>query len=549
MIDNEPKSNILQTDVHRVPTLDTAPKTVENTVATKPKTTSLKEDPDYLAMKDQLGKAWLERTDVEPLSGDHQDYLFGNPADHNAPTLDKDAELAFREQHADRATEYDRDEKMRAYEKISDDPAYGKMQEQITVRTNADSQVRVASKSGRDWGGTWDRVNTRENIHGMNDFARQYPEKAQAYADRWNDFIDKHPEIAGMNNAEWHAWCSERPGALSMSEYRNMERAVEHVKRRKEMDLIQPRIHTAEKGLAEARADLGIAEPPTKVESETPLAREKEKLNSLQLADVASEMRASIPAEMHSANTEALYAMQQELADLPYVPGEDVKEILDYDGEDEGVMMVDTDAIVGSVSGAFEDWSSEYGSRKGRVVDVAQQLMKGTEETIDHVFHVKDPKHGVKLKKVSGPGGDLFFVVDGTHRVAGSKLARLPELPAQVENMTELTEVRTTDPLLKSQWEERIRRGLIRGTIEETTTTADRKTFHLKIESQVLPWMNLPQNKLIKMTKFYLEHYPSSLDNLKSFTTGEKIPKEALLDQVAMNFYLAGRWDEYTLRQ
>ena len=519
---------------------------LQDTQLVDKKPTSLTEDPDYQKIKDELNQQWLERTGAEPLSGDHQDYLFGNPADRNATTLEQDAERAFREKFADRSAEYNENERVRAYDKISDDPAYRKLHEQITIRTNADSQVRASSKSGRDWGRTWDRVNMCENIHGMNDFARQYPEKTQAYTDRWNDFVDEHPEIADMNNAEWQVWSNDHPGTFAlMSEYRDVARAVEHVKRKAEIDRTRPKVQESEMRLSEIRAELGVEKlQPTSAE-ETPLTRQKEQLNSLQLVDVASEIRTSIPAEVQSADREALQAMQKELVELPYVPGEDMREVLDYDGEDEGVMMVDTDAIVGSVSPAFQNWSTEYESRKGRIVDIAQEIMKGNPEAVDHVFHVTDPEHGVKLKKVSGPGGDLFFVVDGTHRVAGSKLAQLPELPAQVENMTELSEVRTADPMLKSQWEQRIERGLIQGSVEETTTPSGQKNFNLKIDSQVLPWMNLPQNKLIKMTKFYFECYPKALEDIKSFRSDEKIPKEALLDEVAMNFYLADRWDEY----
>ena len=508
--------------------------------------TSLSDDPDYKRIKDELNQTWLERTGVKPLSGDHQDYMFGNPIDQNETTLVQDAENAFREQFADRAAEYDRNERVKAYDNINSDPAFQQVQIDITERTNSDSQVRALLKTGGDGGDTWNRINLREHIHGMNGFARQYPEKAQAYADRWNTFVGVHPEISSMNTAQWNTWCEQHPGAFNaMSDYRNMARAVEHVKRQQETHQSSSRVHETESKIDEIRTMIGLAGNKSETEPNSPLTRDKQRLSDLQLEDVVSEVRMSVPAELLTADREALSALQKELSNLPYVPGQDAREILGRDGENEGVMVVDTDAIVGSVSPAFRDWSTEYESRKGRIVDVAQEILKGTPESIEHVFHITDPAHGVKLKKISGPKGDLFFVADGTHRVAGSKLARLTELPAQVENMTELSELRTTDSALKSQWDLRIKKGFIRGKVEETTTPSGDKTYNLKIDSQVLPWMSLPQSKLTKLSTFYLDRYPNSLDDIRSFTTGEIIPKEALLNQDAMNLYLTDRWDEY----
>ena len=277
-----------------------------------------------------MNKAWLAKAGDKANSGDHQDYLFGNPLDRNAPTLDQEAELAFRKQYTDRAAEYDQNERARAYDEILDDPAYRESQERITARTNTDSDVSSALKSGRDWGRTWDRAHMRERIHGMNDFVRQYPEKAQAYAKRWNVFAEKNPEIKDMNNAQWDAWCSEHPGTFSsIGEYRNIARAVDHVERKQEMDRIQPQVHESYTKIAEIRGSIDVTETPRQKEEKTPLSEQKESLNNLQLEDVASEIRASIPAEIQSADRDTLLVMKKECADLRDAPGEGVREILD----------------------------------------------------------------------------------------------------------------------------------------------------------------------------------------------------------------------------
>lgn len=275
---------------------------------------------------------------------------------------------------------------------------------------------------------------------------------------------------------------------------------------------------------------------------------ERPKPPVIELKDVVLEINSTIPPEISSASTANLEQMHKKLSELPYISAQEVALQFYNLGEDEGVRWVNTNAIVGSISSAFENWSTEYDSRKGRIVNIAEQLIDGMPKSVDNVFHITQPRHGIILKKISAPKGDLIFVIDGSHRVAGCKLAKLPRIPAKVEKLSELKEFETKDPVLKSDWEERIRMGLIEGSIEEISTSSFNKTYILNIESQVLPWMYLPQHTITKFTKLYFDLYPDAHEGLVNLLNNQPIPKEALIDNIAMNYYLANRWDEYTNR-
>ncbi len=264
----------------------------------------------------------------------------------------------------------------------------------------------------------------------------------------------------------------------------------------------------------------------------------KDRLDKSQIQSVIEMAKTSVPKEILEADDSTLRMEQKRLKGLPYFSGSNLQELLNYEGKKEGFAFVNTKDIVGGISPAFEDWSTEYTRRKDRVITIAKSLCQPTEESVEEIFHFEDPDSQIKLKKISGPGGDLFFVVDGHHRVSGCKLARLPEVPAQIESMNELSEVYTFNRNLAFQWRERLESGLINGSIDEAKQKNGETRFTLKIENQALPWMHLPQWALIKFNKFYESQYPGALDKLK-------IPKGALLDTVGFNYYLAGRYEEY----
>lgn len=429
------------------------------------------------------------------------------------------AKAEFQQRFPEEFQKYEQAERTKVYDKITDDPAYRKMEEEITRRTNTDGAVRGAMREGRASGGegysaAWDRAAIRERLNGLDDFARSNPEKALAYTERWNQYVQQNPEVAEMWNSQWEQWCNTNPGASEMSEYRGLARVVEQKKRNSEIKL--------------KNKSIGEAPPDSPIQREATARRD-----ILRTTSAIELIKLSTSPELEGADDATLEAEQEKLKELPYYSGNDVRDILDYQGDDEGLKFVDTTKIVGSVSPAFEDWSTEYESRKGRVVGVAKGLLKPNDASVERIFHLKKPNEQIKLKKITGPGGDVFFAQDGTHRVAGSKLARLAAIPARIENMNKVSEVYADDKLLAEEWQGRIKKGLITGTV-----TQEKNRFKLTIEKQALPWMHLPQAKLKKFSKFYESVYPGSLDKVG-------IPKDALLDDVGYNYFMADRYEEY----
>jgi len=270
----------------------------------------------------------------------------------------------------------------------------------------------------------------------------------------------------------------------------------------------------------------------------------RDNIQELSLEEVVSLVESGIPEEIKSLTIDELKVKQKELSKLPYLTAEIFSDLVGFRSEDLGLIMVETDDIVGSISGAFVNWSTEYDSRKGRDVAVAQQLINPTPESVDKIFHVSEPwfQSGIILRQVPTPEGNMYFVIDGSHRVAGCKLAQLKRIPAFVEKIPGKKEIPTYSYLLKSEWEEKIRRGLIVGKIEEVNDKEDGKYFVLDVQSQILPWMFLSTKKMVELNKFYFEHFPNAR-NLNSLLNGEPIPKEVLTDDFRFTYYLANGWD------
>lgn len=275
------------------------------------------------------------------------------------------------------------------------------------------------------------------------------------------------------------------------------------------------------------------------IENQESLEEERDgNSEELGLEEIVFEIQSGIPTEVKNLSTDELEERQRELDKLPYLSQEVFSELVYPKGLDLGVIMVETDEIVGSISSAFENWSTEYDSRKGRAVNIAEQLINNTPESIENVFHISNPSLGIKLRQLSTPQGDLFFVIDGSHRVAGCKLAQVERIPALVEKIPERKVISTNSIAEKSDWEGRIKGGLIAGKIEEGVDEDGRKEYVLNIETQLLPWMYLPKNQLIEMNKFYFNHFPEAR-SLQSLVNNESLSNDLLTDEATLSNFLA----------
>lgn len=431
-------------------------------------------------------------------------------------------------------------ESEKVYPSLRKDPAYREMDTAITARTNNDPTVQAAMRDGRAQGRygyeeAWDRANSRELLHGYDTFVTQYPQKAEAYAQRWRQYVEENPQVANMSNAEWDDWCNTHPTG-DMTEYRALARIIDQRKRNAELRELRatqgdrPDRSLASNGvpLRQLSADETsvLAQRMSQAEQEDP----KRRIDELFSRSAREVILLSTPVRLERADDEGLEAARKQLSQLPYFSGADMRDVLDFQGEDLGLRQVQTDRIIGSVSLAFQDWATEYPTRKGRVVEIAKQLLHLDDAALERIFHLNDPGKQVQLKLLTGPGGgEVYIVMDGSHRVAAAKLAGAIAIPAHVEDMNNLQEVTTIDWALAEDWRARIRKGLITGRVDDPEKTGGE--FKLHIEKQVLPWAHLPSGQFIKFNQFYAAMYPGSLER-----TG--IPIDALTDSAKWAVYV-----------
>lgn len=162
----------------------------------------LDKDPRLSGIKDQLVAQWRETHGSEwtgnqqgglELKPEFQDWIYGANSQwakgERPDTLDSRAEAQFRQQFPEDAQKYDALEQVRVYEKSDQDPAIARLESAVLQKTNNDAEFNQALPTGSNrFGETvaviWDRAHTRAIVQAYDQFVRQYPEKAQAYADQ-----------------------------------------------------------------------------------------------------------------------------------------------------------------------------------------------------------------------------------------------------------------------------------------------------------------------------------------------------------------------------
>jgi lysozyme family protein len=145
-------------------------------------------DPRYKEIEEELKAKWQqENPNEENLSSNHQNYLLGSqdPNNANLPTLKTDAEALFKQRYPTDTKKYQAKERVRIYKNPNIDPAVVQQSQNILRATNLDPEVRNATKiSGGDSNESiWQKIHAREQLFGWEKFAREYPEKARAYAE------------------------------------------------------------------------------------------------------------------------------------------------------------------------------------------------------------------------------------------------------------------------------------------------------------------------------------------------------------------------------
>lgn len=206
---------------------------------------------------------------------------------------------------------------------------------------------------------------------------------------------------------------------------------------------------------------------------------------------------------------------------------------------------VDLTNVVGRTFETPDGWADENESRKGRIASIGKAIIDSREDPriLEEIFHYQKPNERIQMVAIEGPAGPIYEVTDGQHRVSGSLVAGLSEIPAEVKQVKYPLEqsVDIKELGLIADWKILIEKGLIDGDLQDYES-GGRQMKKLTVRSEVLPWIRTQsQTDLIKISKVYEQLYPGSLDNLP-------IPKQALLDPIANNFYMADRWREWLER-
>ena len=272
-----------------------------------------------------------------------------------------------------------------------------------------------------------------------------------------------------------------------------------------------------------------------------------ERIDILESQDLGKAHEAFVERNLESPNITTnqldLYKgnAYEKLKKLPII---DVKLIREVEDMNEGSFeWVDPNKIIGrpAIDGQTDGWAYEYDQRKGRAIEVSKELVaarEGDEAEFDHVFHVRDKGQRIKLSKVEGPSGPMYFVKDGTHRVAAAKLLGLAQIPCTVE--------RTKYPLQKKiyrfeemvQCEQAIKQGLVKGTYEEFGEGKSRYAL-VTITEESFGWARVSnRSDFFALNKIYKMLYPDYEDR-------SPVPKEATYDYVAYEHFLHGRFDEW----
>lgn len=277
---------------------------------------------------------------------------------------------------------------------------------------------------------------------------------------------------------------------------------------------------------------------PTQIETE-----EEKKVIPEQIADAITEQLKTIKENGTMFDEVTLEERKKALIERPIIDSNNFKEVIATPENEPVFSWVETKKIVGRPFSEQNPggWSFEYEKRKGRIVEVAKELSGADQnkKNIEYVFHPEKPNERIKLSSINGPGGPIYSVEDGTHRVAGAMVAELSEIPCDVAIIKYPLEQITPVENDAEDWQKKIDMDLIQGKIEVLEDKNGKKIYKLIVEKETLPWIRVVlQQKLSKISQIYEKVYPNSLDNLS-------IPKDALIDPIANNYFMAGRWEEW----
>lgn len=403
---------------------------------------------------------------------------------------------------------------------------------------------------------TYDHVDPASDTFVTGAFQAQHGGRAPTK----DEYLSIVAQFGGFNRAEtaaYDAWIANNPDKAARLAPHN-DKIREALERKKRNDELDRRIaaERAAKQPSESTRVQGDSDP-SGINVDKFIAQADQELQTLQAQEKTSQtqevkavtseqevtqrIQEQVTKSMKGLSLEDIEQRRQELKARPQLGSVALSDTLVGIDQQPTFAWVQTDKIAGRTWEQPDSWASEIESRKGRIAQVGKEITDSAEhpENIEHVFHPQKSNERIKLTAIDGPQGPIYYVDDGTHRVAAGMAVGLSEIPCDVKKVAYPLEQVTSDTYKAEDWQRKIELGLIDGQIQDVQTSNGETIKRLNVRSEVLPWIRTTsQADLIKISRAYEQMYPGSLDNLK-------IPKQALLDPIANNYYMAGRWDEW----
>jgi hypothetical protein len=237
--------------------------------------------------------------------------------------------------------------------------------------------------------------------------------------------------------------------------------------------------------------------------------------------------------------TEDTEARMAQLAKEPVIDGDKhLREAITGLEPESHFEWIPTDKIVGTWGFRDKGWATEFSERKGRLKEVAKEILDGK---VEEVFHpTKETNQRIRLISIPGPAGNIYLAADGSHRVGAAKMLELGKIPCEVQSVTYPRNIETIDESQAENWQRSIDLGLIKGTVQ-TTEYQGKKLYTLTVEEEVVPWISADSWSAAKVSQLYEQLYPGSLDDLQ-------VPKEVLTNFAANNAYHSDHWEEWKQR-
>lgn len=469
------------------------------------------------------------------------------------------------------------EEKTRTYDDPNRDPVVKAVLVGILRRTNTDPILTSESQlyRGEDYSERWNRAYARESRAGWNDFLDQYSEKAAAYRDelkpvreafegrerlrryqqewgrreatrpktidgdlRFRAFMD-HPQT-GLNV---QVWAGVSPAeSLTTAQYDKKARAIK-ARMEGEFAVAHPDIWEKYQAEGEQRSfgeTIAVSRPTQEVAGAIETSKEPAVVST---DEVLQKIQGQV-AEKESLSIQELDTRRVALGERPMLQGRDLLEVIEGAQYETSFSWIPTNKVAGAWL-FDEGWRYELDAQKEKLLELAETIQgaQGDPKAARGIFAPEQSRQRIIVTKIDGPQGSVYLLDEGTRRTTAALMLELTEIPADVRALRYPAHQVSRDKGQAGDWERLIQLGLVKGRVNQDVGDDGKPEYTLTVSREVIPWLRESSfSKIRRISGVYEYYYPGSLDNLA-------IPKEALFDPIAYNFYMAGRWDEWLQRQ